>query len=139
MFHHRHASFFPFVIALLTLGLGTLMFVTLNRSVPRQLSSESVAPVVSDSGYREQSHAVIAPFLTAYQSAETDIMKLVEVEDALSALTGLTVPATYRDVQLGLAVSLTLMRDGLRGEDGSLESGFAKLMRLVGDYPWLAE
>lgn len=138
MFIHHRTSFYPFVIALLTIGLGALMFVTLNRSVPRAETEES-APAVTESDYRADSHAVIAPFLAAYQSAETDVARLVAVEDAMAALTRLTVPASYRDVHFGLAVSLTLMRDGLRGEEGALEIGYAKLMRLVGDYPWLAD
>lgn len=138
MFIHHRTSFYPFVIALLTIGLGALMFVTLTRSVPSS-APETSAPAVTESDYRTQSHAVVAPFLAAYQSADTDVAKLVAVEDALASLTDLTVPAAYRDVHLGLAVSLALMRDGLRGEEDALESGYAKLMRLVGDYPWLAE
>ncbi len=138
MFIHHRTSFYPFVIALLTIGLGALMFVTLTRSVPTPGSGESV-PAVTESDYRADSRAVIAPFLAAYQSADSDVAKLVAAEDAMAALTRLTIPASYRDVHFGLAVSLTLMRDGLRGEEGALESGYAKLMRLVGDYPWLAE
>lgn len=138
LFHHR-TSFYPFVIALLTVGLGALMFVTLNRTAAPTSSPEEAVSAPTESDYRARSHAVVAPFLAAYQSADTDVARLVAVEDALAALTDLTVPAAYRDVHLGLAVSLALMRDGLRGDEDALENGYAKLMRLVGDYPWLAE
>jgi len=140
MFNHRRTSFYPFVvaIAIATIGLVVLMSVTLNGSAPGSFE-DPVPPVATESDYRARSHAVVAPFLDAYQSAPSDIARLVAVEDALDAIMGLTVPVMYKDLHLGLAVSLALMRDGLRGEAGSLENGFAKLMQLVGDYPWLAE
>lgn len=137
-FHHRHHSYYPAVIALLSLALGVLMFLTLRQSP----SSDETPPspsAVTEADYRTEAHAVVAPFLAGYQSAPTDVARLVAVEDALAGLTALTVPATYRDAHLGLAVSFALMRDGLRGEDGALDNGYARLLRLVGDYPWLAE
>lgn len=138
LFHHRRTSFYPLVIALVTLALCIFMYATLSES-DRKAAEEPVVPAVTESDYRAQSRAVIAPFLAAYQSAPTDIAKLVAVEDALADLMDLTVPVAYKDVHFTLAVSLTLMRDGLRGEEGSLENGFAKLTEVVRDYPWLAE
>lgn len=136
MFFHQRRSFYPLAIAALTLALGGLMFLTLNRVAPP--SSASPTPSVTDDQYRSASHGVIAPFLSAYASADTDVKKLVAVEDALNGIMPLVVPTAYKDAHLGLAVSLTLMRDGLRGEAGATEKGYAKLQRLVVDYPWLA-
>lgn len=137
MFHHKR-SFYPFAIALLTLALGGLMYLTLTKSAPS--AGPATQPAVTESDYRSEAHSVIAPFLTAYQGAATDVAKLVAVEDAVNGLMPLIVPASFKDLHFGLAVSLTLMRDGLRGEDpATVASGYAKLMQLVGDYPWLAE
>ncbi|MEI6510593.1 MAG: hypothetical protein WCO25_00935 [Candidatus Uhrbacteria bacterium] len=143
MLFHRRRSFYPLAIALLTLALGLLMLYTLGsstsptgrKSVGTQVSP---TPAVTDADYRTNSHAVIAPFLASYGAATNDAIKLAAVEDALAALMPITVPASYKDVHLGLAVSLSLMRDGLRGEDGSLDAGYAKLTKIVATEPWLA-
>ncbi|NBS41242.1 hypothetical protein EBS80_01105 [bacterium] len=135
MFHQRR-SFYPLAIAVLTLALGGLMFFTLARVAPP--APAPAQPSVTDDQYRTQAHAVIAPFLSAYAAADTDVKKLVAVEDALNAVMSLVVPTAYKEVHLGLAVSLTRMRDGLRGEAGAAEDGYAKLTKLVADDPWLS-
>ncbi len=135
MIFHRRRSFYPVAIVLLTVAIGGLMYATLNR--PASAPSAS-APAVTDDEYRTNARAVVVPFLANYAAADTDIKKLVAAEDALSGIMPLVVPVAYKDLHLGLAVSLTLMRDGLRGEAGSEEKGYAKFLKLVGDYPWLA-
>jgi hypothetical protein len=138
MFNRHRTSFYPLLIALATLGLGAFMLAGMTGT-NHPSADEPAAPAMTESDYRADASRVIGPVLQAYDAAPTDIAKLVAVEDGLNGLMKLTVPAAYKDVHLGLAVSLTLMRDGLRGEEGSLDSGYAKLMELVGDYPWLAE
>lgn len=149
MFHQRR-SFYPLVIAILTLALGLLMFYTLGRSAinpsglkslgnqGNQTSQVSPTPAVTDAEYRTNAHAVIAPFLMAYGAASNDGVRLGLVEDALAALMPITVTVSYKDVHLGLAVSLSLMRDGLRGEEGSLATGYAKLTKIAAAESWLA-
>ena len=149
MFHQRR-SFYPLVIAILTLALGVLMFYTLSQSAinpsglkslgnqGNQASQVSPTPAVTDAEYRTNAHAVIAPFLVSYAAATNDGIKLGLVEDALAALMPITVTASQKDVHLALAVSLTLMRDGLRGEEGSLETGYAKLTKVAAAESWLA-
>lgn len=141
MFHQKR-SFYPLVIAILTLALGSLMFFTLSKSATKPSSSDrstvSPTPSVTDADYRTASHNVVAPFLVAYEASATDGERLASVEDAISALMPLIVPVSYKDVHLGLAVSLTLMRDGLRGDSESLDSGYAKLTGLISDEPWLS-
>lgn len=146
MFHQRR-SFYPLVIAILTLALGLLMFFALSQSTqsptgPKSLgnsaSQVSTTPAVTDADYRTNVRAVIAPFLVSYAVATNDGIKLGLVEDALAALMPITVTASHKDVHLGLAVSLSLMRDGLRGEAGSLETGYAKLTKIVASESWLA-
>ncbi len=147
LFHQRR-SFYPLVIAILTLALGSLMFFTLSQSTRLPLlqkeragvrsSDVSPTPAVTDADYRANAHAVIAPFLVSYSAASNDGIRLGLVEDALAALMPITVPASYKDVHLGLAVSLSLMRDGLRGEEGSLETGYAKLTKIAAADAWLA-
>ncbi len=138
MFHQRR-SFYPFILALLTLLLAALMMKTLVKpSSPASSVSETVP--VTEADYRQQSHDVIAPFVSAYQSAPTDIAKLVAVEDALSALTDLIVIPSFKEVHFNLAVSLSLIRDGLRSADTSLQtSGYTKLTNLISTYPWLMQ
>ncbi len=147
MFHQRR-SFYPLAIALLTLALGLLMFYTLGLSTSPPLlqkerdgvrsSDVSPTPAVTDADYRTNAHAVIAPFVLSYAAASNDGVRLGLVEDALAALMPITVTASHKDVHLGLAVSLSLMRDGLRGEEGSLETGYAKLTKIVAAEAWLA-
>ena len=149
MLLHQRRSFYPLAIAILTLALGSLMFYTLSSSTRptglkslgnqgNQASQVSPTPAVTDADYREDAHAVIAPFLASYYAASNDGVYLGLVEDALAALMPITVPASYKDVHLGLAVSLSLMRDGLRGEEGSLRMGNEKLAKIVAAESWLA-
>lgn len=146
MFHQRR-SFYPLAIAVLTLALGLLMFYTLSKStqsptglksVGNSSSQVSPTPAVTDAEYRTNAHDVIAPFVLSYAAASNDGVRLGLVEDALAALMPITVTASHKDVHLGLAVSLSLMRDGLRGEEGSLETGYAKLLKVVAAEAWLA-
>ena len=138
---HKRRSFYPLVIALMTLTLGLLMFFALSRSgapFANDRTAVSPTPAVTDADYRTNAHAVIAPFLLAYDATANDGVRLAAVEDALAALMPITVTASYKDVHLGLAVSLSQMRDGLRGEAGSLDTGYAKLKGIVASEPWLA-
>ncbi len=138
MFHQRR-SFYPFILALLTLLLAALMMKTLVKP-PSPSSSISETVPVTEADYRQQSHDIIAPFVLAYQSASTDIAKLVAVEDALSALSNLIVTPSFKDVHFNLAVSLSLIRDGLRSADTSLQTnGYTKLTTLISTYPWLTQ
>lgn len=132
---HRRRSLYPVAILALTVAIGGLMYATLNRPASAPTVS---TPAVTDDQYRTNARAAVVPFLANYAAADTDIKKLVATEDALSGVMSLVVPVAYKDLHLGLAVSLTLMRDGLRGEAGAEEKGYAKLLKLVGDYPWLA-
>lgn len=136
MFFHQRRSYYPLVIALLTLGLGLLMYMTLHKTA---VEPPPPAPAVTESDYRAEVYGVVAPFLATYQAADTDVKKQVAVEVALQNLTDLIVPASHRDVHLSLAVSLALMRDGLNGEAGALDNGYGKLTKTVADNPWLAE
>lgn len=136
MFFHQRRSYYPLVIALLTLGLGALMYLTLHKTV---VEPPPPTPAVTERDYRAEAHGVIVPLLAAYQAADTDVKKQVAVEVALQNLTEIIVPAAYRDIHLSLAVSLALMRDGLNGEAGALESGYGKLTKTVADNSWLAE
>lgn len=146
MLLHQRRSFYPLAIALLTLALGSLMFYTLDARLPLlqkeragvRSSDVSPTPAVTDADYRTNAHAVIAPFLSSYAAAADDGARLAAVEDALAALMPITVTASYKDIHLGLAVSLSLMRDGLRGEAGSLDAGYAKITKIVASEPWLA-
>ena len=136
-FHRQRRSFYPLAIALLTLALGGLMFLALNKPSSAAPDANSV-PAVSDSDYRAQAHAVVAPFVAAYAAAPENAAKLGAVEDALAGLLRLTVPASYKEVHLALAVDLSQIRDGLRAEGGSPDAGYEKLTKLIGDEPWLA-
>ena len=140
MFHQKR-SFYPLAIAVLTLGLGSLMFLTLNRtSVAPSADPTAVSPTpaVTDAEYRAQAHDVIAPFRVAYASADSDGSRLAAVEDALSALVRIVVPGSYKDVHLGLAVSLTQIREGLRGDASALAAGNDRLNGIVANEPWLS-
>jgi hypothetical protein len=140
MFFHQRRSFYPFIIALLTLLLAALMFKTLTEP-RRQNGTAQSTPPVTESDYRKEAHDVIAPFVVAYEDAQTDVQRLVAVEDALSGILPIVVPPSFKDIHLDLAVALTLMRDGIRaGEDvqtGLHKAGRDKFGALLEKYPWL--
>jgi predicted metal-binding membrane protein len=137
---HR-TSLYPLVIAGLTVGLVVLMAATLPRNTPLQPSRAEVSTVYTgptDAQYEAQVTAVIGVFHRAYATATTSEAKLTTVETALHSVLGLTVPVRYKDLHYGLAVSLTLMRDGLtQGNVVEQDSGWEKYQTFTAAYPWL--
>lgn len=131
---HRHPTFFPIIIVLLT---GTLIYFMFFSFTSKPIVLSPTTPVVNEEEYREAVKKIIAPFLTSVSSAPNDMAKLVLVENTLNSLLGVTVPASYKDAHLEMAVSLNQMREGLRGTKGMFEEGKNRLARVVEANPWM--
>lgn len=129
------------MIAGLTIGLVVLMAATLPRNTPPQPSRAEASTVYTgptDAEYEAQAAAVVGAFHRSYTTATTSDAKRTTAETALNGMLGLTVPVRYKDLHYGLAVSFTLMRDGLTQNNVvEVDSGWEKYQTFTAAYPWL--
>lgn len=121
--HHRH-SFFPLVLGLLTLGLIVLMFYAFAGRRP----SEATPPVqlnpVSTEEYEKSLQTLMSSFVVAYDESADDLSRLVLVEQTLTNLLALRVPAEEKQTHLELAVGLNQMQQALRAKNGEEKKTF---------------
>ncbi|TAK03241.1 hypothetical protein EPO34_04190 [Patescibacteria group bacterium] len=132
MFHHR--SWFPAVVAILTLALGLTVSFSL---YPRPTPPSPAPAAVSSESYRASVKGVLDGFDGAYATSSSDLAKLAAVEQALASLLALTVPGEERGLHLAVATALNQMAQGLRGAPGALERGTKALEAARAGAPWL--
>lgn len=138
---HRHPSFFPLVLGVLTVILVAFMifaFSDRDREAPSvPITQERVEPV-SEDAYRERMKELFVGFDGRYEAAEGDVARLVLVEDELRDLLAVKkIPAVFKDLHLELAFSLNLLRDGLRGSAEALVEGRTRLRAAIDGQEWL--
>ncbi len=140
-FHHHKASWFPFILIGLTLGLLSFMVFAFSERNPETTSSmsemEIQEPVVTDEDYRINIQNVISSYLQQRDSATTDLDRLVLAEDTLDKVLAIRVSAAYKELHLNLATSLFQMVQGLKGEEGAYEKGRERFDQIVEENPWL--
>jgi len=131
IFHHHHRSFFLPALALLTVGLVVFMFFSLTDSFkPPEFSQQVITPVSSQE-YTNSIKTIGKKFVESYGIAENDIARLVLVEETLSELLALRVPAEFKEKHLELAVLLSQMQTELRSQKDTTESfnRFTEILR----------
>ena len=136
--HEHHKSFFPFILIGLTLALMVFMVFAFSKN-PEPITEPATQtdPVVTDEDYRKEIKTVISDYEQRSSQAETDLQHLVVVEDALENVLAIKVSAGYRDIHLEIATSLFQIASGLRGEEGTIESGQSRLETIFVQNPWL--
>ncbi len=133
IFHHHHRSFFLPILALLTVGLVVFMFYSLTDSFKAPEFSKQVITSVSSQEYTNDIKSIGEKFVESYQVAENDIAKLVLVENTLSELLALRVPAEFKETHLEFAVLLSQMQTELRSQKDASESfgDFVKILEAL--------
>jgi len=141
---HRHRSFFPLILALLTILLIVLMVWKLQSKevkVPNSsyvvVTEEISADPITPAEYEKQLTDVMSEFFQKYDTADQNFIRVIAVDESLSALLDLKVPVQYKDLHLAMAVNLNLVRRGLTNEPDRLEEGLNNLKTLRQEYPWL--
>lgn len=137
--HHR--SWFPFVVAALTVSLVFLIAWTLGGKPPAPSSTtgtpQTSALPVTDSGYKSSASAITSGLLERLDAAPDDATRERLVSSALNGLLALIVPADLKDVHLQLAESLNLLEQGFAGDAAAAASGRSQLESILADNPWL--
>lgn len=143
MFHH-HRSFFPLVLALLTILLIALMVWKLQPAPEPVPSPTAPAPEVADTpepvtaaDYEKELADLLGGFFDRYDAADQAFLRVIAADETLSALLDLRVPSEYKDLHLSVAVDLNLIRRGLTDEPKLLEAGLNHLQSLRQEYAWL--
>lgn len=121
MFLHRHHSFFPLALALLTLGLIMFMYFSFTAAKDEtKFVGQTIVPVSSQE-YKNDLKKINDEFIASYEIAETDTTKLFLVEKTLGELLALRVPAEFKSTHLELAVLLNQMQTALRTQKNPKE------------------
>ncbi len=128
MMIHRHPSFLPAVLVLLTIGLGAWMFWSFRAP------AVAPAPVsaASEAGYRTALRQAVGPVL---DSAARD--RAARVGKALSDVLALRVPADDMSIHLAFARALSRLSDGYKGDAAALQDGQDLLDAAVAANPWV--
>lgn len=131
MMFHRRTSFFPLILALLTLVLGLLMFYAFTgRSIIEQAAVTVVTPVSSQE-YNNELKTLMQSFIVDYPQKYDDISRLVLIEQTLQKLLSLRVPAESKETHLNLAVELNQMQQALKEKNGEENEAFARIQSYV--------
>ncbi|MBI4256481.1 hypothetical protein HY626_00300 [Candidatus Uhrbacteria bacterium] len=135
---HRH-SWFPFIVILLSLALGGLIYWSAQgqSSSPSLISLQEDQPLDADA-YRFDLAEIIQTFEKQMAAAEDDAQKLQIVRSALTSQLALRVPAEFKDLHLALAVALSEMEHTLQTDGQGIDESLARLQELKQAYPWLA-
>lgn len=139
--HHRVRSAFPYVVIALTLGLILFIVFAYSGAPSAEPSASSrqveEAPTVTDDDYRTAIRTVVEEYLSERTSVDTDIERLVLVEETLNKVLAVRVSPAYKDLHLTLATSLFQMAEGLRGEAAVYEEGRARFDQALLENPWI--
>jgi len=127
-FYHRH-SFFPFVLAVLTLALVVFMFYAFTDTPLGSSQPEQVLNPVSDEQYQKELRLLTTEFIDSYQKATDPSSRNVLVDQALSSLLALRVPSQNKELHLDLAIDLSQLRQD--------ESTFPRFVDRVSSQDWL--
>lgn len=130
IFHHR-TSFFPLILAFLTLALGLLMFYAFTGRSFTQTSSFKEASPISTQEYNKELSELMGPFVSEYLQKPDDMARLVLVEQTLQKLLSLRVPVEAKETHLSLAVELNQMTQALRDKSGEEQEAFARIQSYV--------
>lgn len=138
---HRHRSFFPLVLALLTILLVVLMIWKLQppaAGAPSSPATEEIsADPVTPAEYETHLADLLGKFFQKYDAADQDFIRVIIADETLSALLDLKVPAQYKELHLAVAVNLNLIQRGLTDEPARLNEGLSNLQSLRQAYSWL--
>jgi hypothetical protein len=134
--HHR--TWFPFVLAGLTLSLVLLVVYAYGTKEPSRIApSEEAVSAPTDAEYQAALASVMSGFLVRLDAAEGDAARLSLVEDAQSKVLALIVPGDRRELHLEIAISLNLLRTGLGGDATAYVEGRRRLQAVIDQYSWL--
>lgn len=125
---HRRRSFFPLLVALLSVSLLGFMMVVFLSQPPQtgnELTQEPVSTISSED-YHASARAVVASFDQKIQVAQDVPSRRAVVQSSLSALLALRVPVEYQNAHLHLALALNAMQSALGSDDQLFEEALAQ-------------
>jgi hypothetical protein len=128
--YHRH-SFFPLVVAVLTLLLSALLFYCASNNRNSDIGILA-PPVVDASDYRADIASIVKIFSDSYAQAIDAAGRSDAGTKALHSLLDLRVPSEYKKLHLDLAILFSDVESA--GYDGDAMSEI-KIFSLA--YPWL--
>lgn len=131
MLFHKRTSFFPFLVALLSLGLLVFMFYAFSYKSGSFSSKPSPVVAISSDEYRASVKELASAFDQKMADASDVMTQRVVVEQTLTALLALRVPVEYQSTHLQLALALNSMKDGLASQNVSIDAALAQWQAAV--------
>ncbi len=130
MFHQRH-SFFPLVLAGLTLVLIIFMFYAFTEQGREPVSVMREPSPVSAQAYEKQWQQITQAFEEMYPNQSDDLARLVLTEQTIRELLELRVPAQQKDFHLSLVIELNQIAQALRARSGEASEAFARFQQIL--------
>jgi len=133
--HHR--TWFPFIVAVLSLVLALFVFWALIIKPPSVIVNES--PVITMGQYQTAAKLALGDFQNRYEAETYWETRLALVTEAEQNLLALRVPAEAQAIHFELVSAMELLKQGLAGQTEKLEEGQARLDKVFSENPWLAQ
>jgi hypothetical protein len=136
--HHHHRSPFPLIVILLSMALIVFMFFAFTDNGQQEAKTNFEQTIaVTDKGYQKELTSVIKDFYSSQETSESDLEILISVEQTLSTLLSMKVPAEQKSLHLELALSLNMMQSGLKSEERNGDEGFERFKKTVSRFSWI--
>lgn len=129
MLHHRH-SFFPVILAVITLALLLFVVYTVKPSSPQDQGPDPIT-------YQEQTNKLVTQLIEDLEHAQQDTQKEQLIVQAQQTLLDVHVPSAFRQTHLALAVSFVRLKEGLLSGALAYEQALSSLNQLIDETPWL--
>lgn len=130
MIHHKH-SFYPVVVASVTLALLLFMVYAIRPSAP----ASGTDPLL----YQTHARTIVVTLVDDLAQTTEAIERLRTVESAFDEVLALTVPKEFQSLQLELAFALNLMKEGVLEDTRQYDKGYEALEALMASHAWLTQ
>lgn len=127
-FYHRH-SFFPLILALLTLALVVFMFYAFTGINLNPNQTEEITSPVSEEAYQTELRLLTTEFVETYKKTTDPSARKELVDKTITSLLALRVPSQQKELHLDLAIELSQMRQD--------ETVFTRFVERVHSQDWL--
>lgn len=140
---NKSKIFIFFIIVFLSAALFVFIWSSQKKAdvpeISNQPAEEEKAPepvLVSKEDYKNSVKDIMSFYWFSFENLDQQ-EKLKSVEGAREKILNLAVPAEFKDLHLSLAISLDLIRQGLKGDSAALERGESQLKNLAQKHDWL--
>lgn len=130
MMHHK--TFFPIIVAALTILLGLFIYSTFKERI-----TEPAPSPVTAVEYQAGVHGAVSTLQDEIAAASSDTDRVTLLEARREQLLAELVPAEYKDAHLEMVMTISQWIAGYQGDEGKRAAAEERWSALVKQYPWI--